>query len=290
VTADDIEFVILAAGRSTRNYPHSKGIPHKSLVPFGSRKVIDHIVGEPIAAGLKRIAIVVSDDKARESFELCFKREKDIEDKFAKSGNIIGLELLQSLYLPEDVSVRYVIQSQPRGIGHAIGLVAAGSGGRHLAVRLPDDIVLAKDKSVVGLALKRYIGEAAGGNLLLTRRVSDPSRWGIIENGIFLEKPAQSSSNEAFHSLAILDALVCERLIGEAAKTFEGELHFCGALNAAAAEDPKMKIRAMPLEPGENYLDCGTLAGYEEALIYMLMNESPYKQNNRAVAKRFLNG
>lgn len=36
--SEDLEFVILAAGKSTCNYPHSKGIPHKSLVPFAAAK------------------------------------------------------------------------------------------------------------------------------------------------------------------------------------------------------------------------------------------------------------
>ena len=53
LTSNDLEFIILAAGKSTRNYPHSKGIPHKSLIPLGSRKVIDHIIRELISSGAK---------------------------------------------------------------------------------------------------------------------------------------------------------------------------------------------------------------------------------------------
>ncbi len=52
MTPENLEFVVLAAGKSTRNYPHSKGIPHKSLVPFGSRKVksITFLVPIPAAS------------------------------------------------------------------------------------------------------------------------------------------------------------------------------------------------------------------------------------------------
>ena len=68
MSPENLEFVILAAGKSTRNYPHSKGIPHKSLVPFGSRKIIDFIMSQIILAGGKHITIVVADDAAIEAF------------------------------------------------------------------------------------------------------------------------------------------------------------------------------------------------------------------------------
>ena len=82
MTTDNLEFVILAAGKSTRNYPHSKGIPHKSLIPFGSRKVIDFIMQQIIIAGGKHITIVVADNAAIESFKQCFTKEPEVETKF----------------------------------------------------------------------------------------------------------------------------------------------------------------------------------------------------------------
>ena len=86
LTTNDLEFVILAAGKSTRNYPHSKGIPHKSLVPFGSRKVIDFIMKQIILAGGKHITIVVADNSAVDAFKQCFSREPEIEEKFESKG------------------------------------------------------------------------------------------------------------------------------------------------------------------------------------------------------------
>ena len=134
MTPNDLEFVILADGKSTRNYPHSKGIPHKALVPFGSIKVIDHIIKEPLRAGVKNITIVVSDEQSKEAFESCFRHEPKIEEKFKKSGNNLSLELLQSLYMPEGVDIKYVIQNEPKGLAHAVGLAAPVSGGRHMCV------------------------------------------------------------------------------------------------------------------------------------------------------------
>ncbi|MBD5405207.1 NTP transferase domain-containing protein [bacterium] len=310
LTTDDLEFVILAAGKSTRNYPHSKGIPHKSLIPFGSRKVIDYIIKELISSGAKHITIVCSDEKAKESFELCFTKEQKIEDKFKKNGNIIGLELLQSLYIPDDVEIKYVIQDKPKGLGHAIGLANKIANGRHLVVRVPDDIVLpnhaVKDaelrKSVVRRCIEKYIADGIGGNMFITRHVKDPSRWGIIDDGIFKEKPKESKSDEAFHTLAIFDKKVAKRLeeIANLIDTVgteeynlwetEGkEIHFDKYLNEEVKKDSKnMAIRTFPISKTDTYLDCGTLQGYEEALLYTLLKESVFKEKNKQTAQILL--
>ena len=310
LTADDLEFVILAAGKSTRNYPHSKGIPHKSLIPLGSRKVIDHIIKEMINSGAKHITIVCSDEKAKEAFELCFTKEKNIEDKFKKSGNIIGLELLQSLYIPDNIEIKYVIQKEPKGLGHAIGLANMVANGRHLVIRVPDDIVIpnhcAKNpelrKPVVQRCIEKYIADGIGGNMFVTRHVNDPSRWGIIDEGIFKEKPKESKSNEAFQTLAILDAKIGKRL-EEVAKhvdtkgteeynlweTEGKEIHFDKYLNEEVKKDPeKMSIRTFPIAKTDTYLDCGTLQGYEEALLYTLLKESVFKERNKKTAEILL--
>ena len=310
LTSNDLEFIILAAGKSTRNYPHSKGIPHKSLIPLGSRKVIDHIIRELISSGAKHITIVCSDIKAKEAFELCFTKEQKIEDKFKKNGNIIGLELLQSLYVPDDVDIKYVIQKEPKGLGHAIGLANKVADGRHLVVRVPDDIILPNHcindaelrKPAVRRCIEKYIKDGVGGNMFITRHVQDPSRWGIIDDGIFKEKPSESKSDEAFHTLAILDKKVAKRLqeVAERIDTVgteeynlwekEGkEIHFDKYLNEEVKKDTEhMAIRTYPIAKTDTYLDCGTLQGYEEALLYTLLKESVFKEKNKEVAQILL--
>ena len=310
LTSNDLEFIILAAGKSTRNYPHSKGIPHKSLIPLGSRKVIDHIIRELISSGAKHITIVCSDTKAKEAFELCFTKEQKIEDKFKKNGNIIGLELLQSLYVPDDVDIKYVIQKEPKGLGHAIGLANKVADGRHLVVRVPDDIILPNHcindaelrKPAVRRCIEKYIKDGVGGNMFITRHVQDPSRWGIIDDGIFKEKPSESKSDEAFHTLAILDKKVAKRLqeVAERIDTVgteeynlwekEGkEIHFDKYLNEEVKKDTEhMAIRTYPIAKTDTYLDCGTLQGYEEALLYTLLKESVFREKNKEVAQILL--
>ena len=138
MSPENLEFVILAAGKSTRNYPHSKGIPHKSLVPFGSRKIIDFIMSQIILAGGKHITIVVADDAAIEAFHNCFVREPEIESKFEAKGNLTGLELLQSLYVPDDVDIKYLNTIIERFKGGPVGLESLAAAIGEESMNLED--------------------------------------------------------------------------------------------------------------------------------------------------------
>ncbi|MEE3003212.1 MAG: sugar phosphate nucleotidyltransferase [Pseudomonadota bacterium] len=292
---EELEFIILAAGKSTRNFPHSKGIPHKSLVPFGSRKIIDHLMSEIISAGGKYITIVVSDDNAKKAFQECFKREEIVENKFKKSNNQIGLELLQSIYIPKDVNIKYVIQKEPKGLAHAIGLAAQEIKNRNLAIMLPDDIIITNDGiSVVKKVVEKYKNDGSKGNLFLTRKVNDISRWGIVENGKLIEKPKTSNSKEAAIMLFILDKVVGTRLIKAAINadtpgTYEyekwqnqEEIHHSRYLNEESTKDPEsMAIRTFKICDEDIFLDCGTLEGYEKALLYTLTTTSFFREENR---------
>ena len=181
-------------------------------------------------------------------------------------------------------------------MGHAIGLANKIANGRHLVVRVPDDIVLpnhaVKDaelrKSVVRRCIEKYIADGIGGNMFITRHVKDPSRGGIIDDGIF--------------TLAIFDKKVAKRL-EEVAKRIDSvgteeynlwetegkEIHFDKYLNEEVKKDSKnMAIRTFPISKTDTYLDCGTLQGYEEALLYTLLKESVFKEKNKQTAQILL--
>jgi UTP-glucose-1-phosphate uridylyltransferase len=305
---DKLEFVILAAGKSTRNYPHSKGLPHKSLAPFGSKKVIDHIVGQIIEAGGKHITIVVSDDAVKGAFEACFRREPDIENKFLKKGDMVGLELLKSLYAPEDVDIKYVFQDEPKGTGHAVALAyeSVRNTGRNIVMIWPDDVFLSdrhakypEDRMpIYKRAVNMYVNGGGRGNVVITRYVKDPSRWGIVDKGRYVEKPAQSTSHDAGVGCCIFDREVCEEILKETKALDDGaqvegmvsgELTFIPSLNHVIERDPKaMKIRVVPMQPTDIYLDCGSIEGYEKALLYTLLVESKFNESNLRFIKAVL--
>ncbi len=305
MTPNNLEFVILAAGKSTRNYPHSKGIPHKSLTPFGSIKIIDFIMQQIILAGGRHITIVVSDTAAIESFKNCFATEPETEQKFQEKGDLTSLKLLKSLYLPEDIDLKYLIQPQPKGTGHAVGMVyqEIQNSGRNIVMIWPDDIILSNKHAqeeekripIYKRAIDKYITMNGKGNLGITRHVNDPSRWGIIDDGYFKEKPKQSTSNNAAFGLFIFDKHVCEKLMQSALKMNKGEevegligteLAFAHALNSAIKENPGTEIEALSIYDTDTYLDCGQIQGYEKALLYTLLTESEFQQQNLEFIKQ----
>ena len=279
----DLEFVILGGGKGTRNYPHAKGLPHKCLLPLGSMKIIDVIMSQIIAAGAKHITIIVSDEYAKKAFEDNFMPEPDVEKKFEQTGNIAGLELMRETRIPDDVEIRYVIQPEPKGVGDAL---ARAYSGKSILMIWPDDVVMPSGKSVFQRALDQYNGI---GNMVVTRKVEDPSRWGIIEDGFYVEKPKQSKSDQAAIGFCILDKKVCEELLQDA-KNFDGvgELTHIPALNRVIENDPEvMALKTIPLTETDTYLNCGDIAGYEKSLLYSLLHESKFAKENLDFAGAF---
>ena len=60
-----------------------------------------------------------------------------------------------------------------------------------------------------------------------------------------------------------------------------GELAFADALNKTVDEDPStQKIHTIPMQDTDTYLDCGSIEGYEKALLYTLLTESEFEDEN----------
>ncbi len=278
----DLQFIVLLGGKSSRNYPHSKGLPHKAMLPLGDYKVINHIVKNIYNAGGRDISFVVSSYSYIQHFKNCFAREPKIEEKFKNKNDKIKLSLLKNSYLPDDLEINFVIQKNPLGIGHAVAISAKEN--TNVYVVLPDDIIFSKSKHPFTRAVEEY-EKTKKGNIVITRKVEDPSRWGIIENGIYVEKPKTSTSNEAVISSLILDKSVVE-IYKKQAKELEKDenrddvLTQVDAINEIAKQNSEMKIKTIPLLKNDVYLDCGTIEGYEKALIYTFLNESIFSKQN----------
>jgi UTP-glucose-1-phosphate uridylyltransferase len=100
-TINDIEFIIPCAGLSTRNYPQSKGLPHKSLLPFGSYRLIDHILKDIFKIGGRHITIIVSNEEVIHAFKNAFKDDSDIQAKLEAKGRFDILDVVREVEIPE---------------------------------------------------------------------------------------------------------------------------------------------------------------------------------------------
>ena len=290
----NLEFVFLAAGNSTRNYLHTRGIAHKSLLPLGSKKIIDYIIDEICQTDINNINFVINDIEVKKEFEKCLFPNKQFLDKLQKNNQLIA-GLTEGMFLKRNkIIIKYIIQNKPYGLAHAIGLVAKNLPGKNLAIILPDDIIVpANNKSLFKAVLDTYAKNENRGNLFVTRIVEDISRWGIIENGLLQEKPAVSTSNQACNMLFILDKDICT-ILADVVDRIEQkdtpeykmvsagkEIHYSMYLNEAINNDyDNMHIKTYQTDNKDVFLDCGTLKGYEQAMLYTLLMHSAYKKEN----------
>ncbi|MGL4473397.1 MAG: UTP--glucose-1-phosphate uridylyltransferase GalU [Shewanella sp.] len=129
--------VIPVAGLGTRMLPATKAIP-KEMLPVVDKPLIQHVVSEAIAAGIKEIVLVThaSKNSIENHFDTSFELEAQLERRVKR-------QLLNDIksICPKDVTVISVRQSQAKGLGHAILCARSVVGNEPFAVLLPDVII-----------------------------------------------------------------------------------------------------------------------------------------------------
>ncbi|MEA1958490.1 MAG: UTP--glucose-1-phosphate uridylyltransferase GalU [Chloroflexota bacterium] len=167
--------VIPAAGWGTRFLPATKAIP-KELLPIIDKPVIQHTVEEAVASGIDQIIIVTSPNKGR--LEAHFNPYPELESSLERKGDSDMLKKVQRTCGPADI--RFVVQNEPRGLGHAVLTAAEMVGDEPFAVFLPDDLFGA-EPPVIGQMAEVY--ERYGGSVIALLRVvpEDTKRYGIVK-------------------------------------------------------------------------------------------------------------
>lgn len=134
----DIEdAIIIAAGNGTRMLPASLYTP-KEFLPLVDIPAIHHLIWEVIEAGIKRIHIVISDDKLI-FVERLASRGKELSASGIRPG--LGEGILSPI--PEGVQLITHIQEEQNGVGGAIRCSLDGIRGGCL-VLLGDNIMIQK--------------------------------------------------------------------------------------------------------------------------------------------------
>lgn len=131
--------VVPAAGLGTRFLPATKSVP-KELLPVVDTPGIELVAAEAAAAGAERLIIITSEGK--DGVVAHFVEDLVLEGTLLARGKHLMLEKVRRA--PALIDVESVVQTQPLGLGHAVGCVESHLTPDEdaIAVLLPDDLVL----------------------------------------------------------------------------------------------------------------------------------------------------
>ena len=148
--------IIPVAGLGTRMLPATKAIP-KEMLTLVDKPLIQYVVNECVAAGIKEIVLVTHSSKnaIENHFDTSFELETMLEKRVKRQL----LEEVRSI-VPKDVTIMHVRQGNAKGLGHAVLCGRPLVGDESFAVILPD-VLLAEfsanqKKENLAAMLKRF--------------------------------------------------------------------------------------------------------------------------------------
>jgi UTP--glucose-1-phosphate uridylyltransferase len=271
-----LKAVIPVAGLGTRMLPATKAIP-KEMLPIVDMPLIQYIVNECAAAGIKEIILVTHSSKnaIENHFDTSFELESMLESRVKRQL----LEEIQSI-CPKGVTIMNVRQGQSKGLGHAVLCARPLIGDAPFAVLLPDVLMdevscdLRKDN--LAAMLKRF--NETGYSQVMVEEVpeEDVSKYGVVDcNGVegeqgkstpmkaIVEKPERK---DAPSNLAVVGRYVFNKDIWPLLEiTPYGAGNEIQLTDAIALLMKKETVEAFTMT-GRSH-DCGDKLGYMKAFV-----------------------
>jgi UTP--glucose-1-phosphate uridylyltransferase len=288
---------IPVAGLDTRMQLMTKAIP-KEMLPIVDKPLIQYIVAECIAAGIKEIVLVTHSSK--NAIENHFDTSYELEDTLEKRVKRALLEEVRSI-CPTDVTVMSVRQGETKGLGHAI-LCAKPIVGDDFIVLLPDVILDAytADQKTENLAamIKRFSETRASQIMLEPVAQEDVSKYGIADiDGVQLtpgnsaaiktmvEKP---DADKAPSNLAVVGHYVLSKTIwplpAKAPVGAGGEIQLTDSIDALITQET---VEAFHMS-GRSH-DCGDKLGYLKAIVEYGMRDTKLGEDFGQYLKTLVN-
>ncbi|WP_024597757.1 UTP--glucose-1-phosphate uridylyltransferase GalU [Pseudoalteromonas sp. TAE56] len=290
-----LKAVLPVAGLGTRMLPATKAIP-KEMLPLVDKPLIQYVVNEAVAAGIKEIVLVThaSKNSIENHFDTSFELEATLEARVKRSL----LEEVRSI-VPKDVTVISVRQSAPLGLGHAVLAARPIVGNNPFAVMLPD-VIIDKYKSNsktdnLSQMIDRF--DKTGYNQVMVEPVPQEQvhQYGVVdiagkkinagENATIKNMVEKPNNDEAPSNLAITGRYVVSTAIWDLL-----EYTPPGAGGEIQLTDALLQLRH--LETLEAYHlkgkshDCGSKLGYMLANVeYAMQSSSMGEEFKKQLAK-----
>jgi UTP--glucose-1-phosphate uridylyltransferase len=190
--------VIPVAGLGTRMLPATKAIP-KEMLPIVDKPMIQYIVNECVAAGIKEIVLVTHSSKnaIENHFDKSFELETTLENRVKRQI----LDEIQAI-CPKGVTIMHVRQGEAKGLGHAVLKARPIIGNEPFVVVLPDVILddITADLKTENLAamLTRY-QEVGGYSQIMVEPVpmDKVSSYGVVDCAGYELVPGESKAMTA---------------------------------------------------------------------------------------------
>lgn len=291
--------VIPVAGLGTRMLPATKAIP-KEMLPVVDKPLIQYVVSEAIAAGIKEIVLVThaSKNSIENHFDTSFELEAQLERRVKRQL----LEAVQSI-CPKDVTVISVRQSQAKGLGHAILCAKSVVGDAPFAVLLPDVIIdeascdLRRDNlaAMVTLFDETQVGqimvEGVPHNVVNQYGIADVNGHDLQpgESEPLVELVEKPAVDEAPSNLAVVGRYVLPASIWSLlAKTPAGAGDEIQLTDAIAMLMKQETVNAYYME-GKSH-DCGNKQGYMRANVEYALRHSEIGEDFAQYLKTVVKG
>ena len=269
-----MKVIIPVAGLGTRMLHATKAIP-KEMLTVADKPLIQYIVNECVAAGIKEIVLVTHSSKnaIENHFDTSFELETMLEKRVKRQL----LEEVRSI-CPKDVTIMHVRQGNAKGLGHAVLCGRAVVGNEPFAVVLPD-VILAEfsaNQKTENLAamIKRFNETGHSPIMVAPVSMDEVSSYGVADcNSVeipvggsaeivkMVEKP---SKEEAPSNLAVVGRYVFSSAIWELLeKTPAGvgdEIQLTDAIDMLIEQET---VEAFHMT-GKTF-DCGDKLGYMQA-------------------------
>lgn len=280
-----MKVIIPVAGLGTRMLPATKAIP-KEMLTIADKPLIQYIVNECVAAGIKEIVLVTHSSKnaIENHFDTSFELETMLEKRVKRQL----LDEVRSI-VPKDVTIMHVRQGQAKGLGHAVLCGRAVVGNEPFAVVLPDVLLadFTADQKTENLAAMIARFKETGNSQIMVAAVAkeDVSSYGVVDCAgeelvpagtakivNIVEKPAveDAPSNFAVVGRYVFSAEIWDLL----AKTPIGvgdEIQLTDAIDMLIEEQD---VEAFHMT-GKTF-DCGDKLGYMEAFVEYSLNHDKF--------------
>ncbi|OBI08561.1 UDP-glucose pyrophosphorylase [Mycobacterium sp. E2462] len=274
--------IVPAAGLGTRFLPATKTVP-KELLPVVDTPGIELVAAEAAEAGAERLVIITSEGK--DGVVAHFVEDLVLESTLEERGKKAMLDKVRRA--PQLIKVESVVQSEPLGLGHAIGCVESRLAADEdaVAVLLPDDLVL--PTGVLDTMSK--VRAHHGGTVLCAIEVSreEISAYGVFDvepvpgddnpdvlrvNGM-VEKPRAADAPSLF---AAAGRYILDRAVFDALRRIErgagGEVQLTDAVALLIAEGHPVHV---VVHHGSRH-DLGNPGGYLKAAVDFALDRDDY--------------